>query len=235
MLGPVGEFPGGFVMKQLWGATAVAESNELGLRRDAIAYVSFDSTGGLLDTLGLFPGRELIITEEDGRGVMGSPLFGRTSSSTIRGDRLVEGSQDRFEVGEYGEDGDLLRLVRVLGQDLTVTAEDVEAYFRARLDIVPQDQQTRARADLEAKPVPLTRPAYGDLRSDPSGNLWAAAYAPYPILPESWSVFGPEGWWLGEVGMPPRFYPWDFGGDWLLGVETDDLGVEYVVLYPLVK
>jgi hypothetical protein len=48
-------------------------------------------------------------------------------------------------------------------------------------------------------------------------------------------VFDPDGRWLGEVEMPSRFYPWDFGEDWLLGVETDDLGVEYVVLYSLNK
>lgn len=29
--------------------------------------------------------------------------------------------------------------------------------------------------------------------------------------------------------------PFAIGEDWVLGVETDDLDVEYVVLYPLLK
>jgi hypothetical protein len=235
ILHPVGAFSGGFVLRQLWGATAVAQADELGLRRDPIAYVVFDSMGSLMDTLGLFPGRELLITEEDGRGVMGSPLLGRGSSSTVRSSRLVVGSQDRFEIGEYDYGGKLVRLLRLPAVDLTVTAEEVEAYIRDRLEGVPADRRPGRRAELEAMPVPRTRPAYGDLRVDPSGHLWVAAFASFPSLPEHWSVFGPEGQWLGSVEMPPRFYPWDFGEDWLLGTEADDLGVEYVVLYPLIK
>ena len=64
---------------------------------------------------------------------------------------------------------------------------------------------------------------------------WVASFAAYPALPEDWSVFGPGGEWLGKVELPALFYPWDFGEDWLLGTETDDLGVEYVALYPLIK
>jgi hypothetical protein len=35
--------------------------------------------------------------------------------------------------------------------------------------------------------------------------------------------------------MPRRFFPYAIGEDWVLGVEWDDLDVEYVVLYPLLK
>jgi len=235
VLYPVGPTSQGFVLRQLWDASAVAETDEPGLRRDPIAYVRFDETGALIDTVGLFPGRELVIREEDGRVAMVSPLFGKTSSSTVQGDRLVVGSQDAFEIGEYGEDGSLVRIIRVPDRDLTVTKDDVEAFVRTRLEGVPEDQQARSRAGLEVLPVRPTRPAYGEIRGDPAGNLWVAAYAQYPILPRSWSVFDPSRRWLGDVEMPPRFNPRDLGEDWLLGVETDDLGVEYVVLYSLNK
>ena len=33
--------------------------------------------------------------------------------------------------------------------------------------------------------------------------------------------------------MPEGFYPRDFGPDWVLGTETDEMDVTYVVLYPL--
>ena len=65
-LNAVGALPGGvLLLKQLWGAEEVATASSSGLRRDRVAFVTFDSTGALLDTLGLFPGR--------GKGSSSSP------------------------------------------------------------------------------------------------------------------------------------------------------------------
>jgi len=37
------------------------------------------------------------------------------------------------------------------------------------------------------------------------------------------------------VEMPSSFHPFHIGGDWILGVELDDMDVEYVVVYSLRK
>ena len=37
------------------------------------------------------------------------------------------------------------------------------------------------------------------------------------------------------VAMPAEFFPVDVGEDWILGVETGALGVERVVLCPVVQ
>ena len=56
-----------------------------------------------------------------------------------------------------------------------------------------------------------------------------------PNLPRTWDVLDSTGRWLWSVGVPDRFFPYGIGPDWVLGVEVDDLDVEYVVLYPLRK
>jgi len=75
MINPVGALPDGtFVLKQLWGAEQTSQASGTGLRRDPVAVVRFGVDGALLDTLGLFPGREVYLTDEGGRGVMNTPL-----------------------------------------------------------------------------------------------------------------------------------------------------------------
>lgn len=41
----------------------------------------------------------------------------------------------------------------------------------------------------------------------------------------------PEGIWLGHGSLPARLRILEIGGDYILGVEQDDLDVERVVLY----
>lgn len=50
-----------------------------------------------------------------------------------------------------------------------------------------------------------------------------------------WSVFATDGSWLGTVATPPYFTISEIGSDYLLGVHRDELGVERVRRYRLVK
>jgi hypothetical protein len=49
--------------------------------------------------------------------------------------------------------------------------------------------------------------------------------------PTLWDLFDPEGRFLGQVELPGRFQPHQVEGNTVLGVERDDLAVEYVVRY----
>jgi len=236
MLNPVGALPGDiFLLKQLWGAEQVSAASKTGFRRDPIAFVRFDATGTLVDTLGLFPGRELVLVDEGGRGVMSTPPFARNSVGTIRSGRVVVGSQERFELQELAPDGTLLRVVRRLGAEEAAGPEELEAYIQGRLKTAPPERHPSIRRSLEEMPTPETLPAYGAILGDEAGGLWVGEWTLYPDYPSRWSVFGETGGWLGEVRVPQRFYPHHIGPDWILGVEQDELDVEYVVVYPLIK
>jgi len=224
---------GTFVLKQLWGAEAVSTAERTGLRRDPVAYVRFDADGALVDTLGLFTGREVYLWDENGRGVMGTPPFARNSVGSVWGEGVVVGSQETFQVEVFTSQGELARIVRIPTPELALGPRDLEGFIQSRLEATPPDRRPGMREQIEAMAMPPTRPAYGGLLGDSMGNLWLSEWAMYPHFPERWTVLDPEGRWLGAVAMPPNFHPMDIGEDWILGVERDELDVEYVVIYPL--
>jgi hypothetical protein len=232
-LGVMGD--GRFLLKELWGAGRVAEATETGLRRDPVAFVRFDELGTLVDTLCLLPGRELLITDEDGRGVMGSPPFAQNAVGAIWGGAAVVGTTEAVDLQVLGSAGETMRILRLPELDFTLTREDREAYVRGRLIGIPREDQPGERARLEALPFPETRPAFGSLLPDKVGNLWVADWVLFPDTPKEWKVFDSSGRWLGVVEPPERFFPYEIGEDWALGVEWGELDVQYVVVYPLIK
>jgi hypothetical protein len=50
-----------------------------------------------------------------------------------------------------------------------------------------------------------------------------------------WTVFDADGRMLGDIVFPTRFRPLHSGGDFVLGVWKDQLGVERVGMYGLEK
>jgi len=48
-------------------------------------------------------------------------------------------------------------------------------------------------------------------------------------------VFDPGGRWLGEMTLPEGFRVFEIGKDYALGVYRDELGIEHVRMYGLVK
>ena len=84
-------------------------------------------------------------------------------------------------------------------------------------------------------PIPETMPAYDDLAVDVEGNLWVSEFEPLSDGPQHWTVFDPDGRMLGEVALPQRLRVAEIGADYLLGISSDDLGVQHVRLYELIK
>jgi hypothetical protein len=225
---------GSFVVKESWGSTSSQETR-LGLARAPIAVVRFSPDGSELDTVVTLPGREVFITSERGRGVMSTPLFAHSASAALRGADVVVGDQSTFEIAVYSSTGVLTRVFRIPDRDLRITDRDVDLAIESIVVREPADRRPQSRARLAAMETPSTRPAYGRLLVDRVGNVWAGAYARYPDIPRSWTVFAATGELLGDVRMPERFDVLEIGDDWVLGVWRDALDVEHVRLYRLLK
>lgn len=95
-------------------------------------------------------------------------------------------------------------------------------------------------------------PLIGRLLADESGYLWVMAY---PVLLEPvssdyfarayyarveeggarWRVLAPGGRLVAELRTPPGLFPLEIGEDYILGVSRDELDVESVELYRLVR
>ncbi len=233
--GAVGRLPdGSFVVKEGWGR-ATGGVTRTGLTRDPVAVAVFSPNGTATDTLGMFPGREVFVSVEDGRAVMSAPLFAHNANAVIRGDGVFVGVQENLEVGLYSGDGALRQVYSVPNADLSLSAADISVRRETVLAGLPENRRSQAGDQLDAMDVPHTRPAYGRLLVGEDGSLWAAEQTRYPMTPSVWTVFGPDGRLLGEVVTPDRFTLYQVGNDWVLGVGLDDSDVEHVRLYRLEK
>jgi hypothetical protein len=83
-------------------------------------------------------------------------------------------------------------------------------------------------------PLPETMPAYRQFLVDDEGNLWVAEYKRRGEQP-SWAVFDPEGQFLGNVDTPADGRVSHIGSDFVLGIWDDEMDVQQVRMYRLVK
>jgi streptogramin lyase len=147
-------------------------------------------------------------------------------AANASGDRIIVGSTDTYELRQFGPDGTATRVVRreVAPQDFT------DAHFGQVADRFPQ--MASALAEI---PRPNQAPAFSSLLVDRENNLWVQDYPSPSAAFASWTVFDPRGAMLGQVPLPAAFRPTDIGADHVLGVWTDELGVERIRVYSLRK
>ena len=204
-----------------------------GLYRKPDPLVRLDSRGEILDTLAVLAGYEefqWLLGE-----VTSVPLFGKNSHYVVSRDRVYFGDSDRMEIGVFLASGELERIVRVPGFDLTLPTEEIAQEREARLG---PDPTSRRRDIVAALPTPERRPAYCSLVVDSEGCVWAEKCMGRVTRmmgggPSSWTVFSPEGEWLGETKLPARFFVFEIGSDYVLGKRYDELDLEHVELLHL--
>lgn len=221
-----------------------------GYRRDTARFVMLDSAGRRTADFGRFAGGERFLSLTRQGGVITSMEvstipFSRGAYATTGDGRVWAGSSDRFEIREFAPNGKLLGILR--RTDVTpVTVTDamksraVAARLAARKRAEPNLSTTdlaSARKALAALPVPPTTPTFGPLHVDPDGNLWVSDFKPSwaEADPTRWSVFEPDGRWLGTVATPAGLEVYEIGHDYVLGLRKDDLGVEHVDMYALTR
>jgi hypothetical protein len=219
----------GFVATQLWGDSG-GEALSPGLARYPVAFVSYDAEGVLQDTVGMVPGREVLLRPEGRRMVMGTAPFARGVSYTVADGLLIVGDQTAYELLTYGMHGELRAVVRWWGASLDITTAEIDEWKDQQVESADAADRPSVRAYLADVPVPRRRPAYGPILRSESGDVWVGAYAHPSRLPSRWDVIDAGGVWLGAVAMPAGFRPLQIGGDWILGLHRDELDVERVEL-----
>lgn len=83
--------------------------------------------------------------------------------------------------------------------------------------------------------MPAVRPAHGPLLADRDGHLWVAEYPSAGEPPTRWRILDRDGRWLGTVNTPPGLRLTYVARNYIVGVFTDDLGVEQVRAHRLVR
>ena len=79
---------------------------------------------------------------------------------------------------------------------------------------------------------------------DATGHLWLQPYYVAGAEPPPFEIHAPDGFWLGSLSVPPGLQrafvqyqaPYmEIGEDYMLGVWTDELDVQYVRMYRINK
>jgi hypothetical protein len=211
-----------------------------GAQRRNEDHYTISASGEFLDSIGTFVGGDQFIeTARDGDSFMVmlmQPAFGRTTVLAAHGTRFCVGTSDTYEVRCFLADGELERIVRRDQANRPVTAADLEGYKQQRLaDTDDDNARRRVERQFGEMPIPETMPAYDEIEMDVGGNLWVREYAWQSGIERRWTVFDAEGRMLGDVTTPADFRITQIGDDFMLGVWRDDLDVEHVRMYELLK
>ena len=146
---------------------------------------------------------------------------------------LTLGEDQGPEILQHDSSG-LRRVIRLAEADLAPSPRDLRELVEFGFAPYEMADTTRERLveyrlrlyrqNLRAKIIPV----FSRLMVDEAGLLWAKLYRWQVRAPVRWLVFAPNGEGLGSVDMPPDLDVRQIGGDFVLGVWEDELGVEYV-------
>lgn len=208
--------------------------------RDTVTYVVLSPDGAVVDTLGRFPGTEMVAIGNPRGGYLIRPLpFGRGTRAAVDGGRVYVGTADSYEVAAYEPEKGLQSIIRADRKPAPVTKTDIRDYARTLVTLGGEGQagvNHQLTELLERVPYPKTMPAYTDLKTDRSGNLWVQEPSkPGDTQGPLWTVISPDGRVHGTVRMPPDFRVHQIGADWVLGLVLDEDQAEHLRLYRLSK
>jgi hypothetical protein len=229
---PMGVFADGSILAY-WHLVSDGPTAD-GLQRTPRMYAIWDADGAFVDSIARLPGSEAYaVSVGAGTSVSTGRPFGRSPVVIARGERWYYGSSDRYEIEVRAMDGTLERLIRRPVPNRPVTEHLIEERER-RLRERRAARGVTTPTPFDDIAYPADMPAYEDVRLDAGGSLWVAYYR-LEDEPVRWAVFDPEGRWLGDVETPSNGRVWDIGHDYLLGVWQDDLAVQQVRMYRIVK
>jgi len=185
--------------------------------------------------IGQFPGLDRWGTVRAGQLTGSSPLpLGRDLLKTIVNDRVFVGTGDAYEVAVYRLDGTLEMLVRLAVAERSLTDADIAAYIEEQLRGVEnaerREQTRRFYLDID---LPTHLPPYAAFIVDAAKTLWIQDYAGPRDTEIAWRRFTSDGRYIGVAILPARLEVFEIGEDYVLGVQRDDLDIEYVQLFGL--
>jgi hypothetical protein len=160
-------------------------------------------------------------------------VFGAQPHFAAGPGRIYAGSSGQYAIHVFDRLGKPVRTVTTTLPPVPVT----DAHLRARLDA--RSDRARGRGGVAAGtssvPHAAAFPEYSGFLADGAGRLWVRRFAPPGATEVDWHVYDARGAIAGRLSMPVAFQPTQVGEDYVLGVFTDELGVQYVRSHRLLR
>jgi hypothetical protein len=196
--------------------------------------LSVEPSNGSSRVIRTLPGRQQFI-EPDGNTRQVIPALYSIQAAADEG--FYWGTPDRYEIGFYDANGRLRRMLRRRTEPVPVAPDMIQAWIDSQLEWVERTQGERAvpryRRTYEEAHFQDFMPHFEWAFVDRDHRLWVGAHS-WPsdqAIPRVWSVFSPEGVWLGDLDAPEGVRIVDAEGDRVLGIWMDQLEVPYVQLH----
>jgi hypothetical protein len=172
--------------------------------------------------------------------------FAPVAISTVGPDALYFGRGDSFEIKVHDGTGRLVRIVRRKHESRPVTDDHrtkLREWYLDRLRSSPEvnDQSLQQmQRSFESARFAQVLPPYSAAQLDPTGHLWVEEFRwmvadeRSPLTgPTQWSVFDPDGVWLGNVEMPEGFILRKVTKNRVLGFRINDEDEKEIYAYAL--
>ncbi|MYG82213.1 MAG: hypothetical protein F4187_10850 [Gemmatimonadetes bacterium] len=196
-------------------------------------------------SLGSWEGLELWVPQDESP-MPGFPTFMVESHLASGGDpqSIYISNGDTDEVRQFSVEGNLVRIIRRTTDPVPVSDAAQEAWESAFVAYWSKwgDLERELGMTTERFLAGMRREAFppvAGLVVDTDGFLWVREWSASEVgMPDRWSVFGPDGRWLGVIPALPdlmlchrRLSPCWIDGEYLLAVRRDELGIERVEGY----
>ena len=228
---------GSLVSQSHWMSPEAAPPGaEPTLVRDTVVLSLFDLSGQVVDTVDIVPSGEEIVSIQMRPGMVSvrkrAAAFARTNLFAPADEGVWSSTNDRFELRlRQWSDGELLRIVRAGGLERIVTSELADSILsRVSSDAETPEERSWIRTWFDLSPRPQIQPGFDMLEVDAGDRVWVREWSPFGSA-RRWWVFEPDGSLAGHVDTPVVLRITSIHCDSMVGVEQDELGVEYAVRY----
>ncbi len=215
----------------LFRASFPRDSTKQGVGRRTIRLLRYGIDGALLGSFGDFDGQAVLFEDR------GAYIFGPDAAAAPADSTLWYTPGDRYEAREVAPDGRTLRIDRLDRAGIKVLQADISSYRQAATRQVQNTPRASTiEATLEASTFADTFPVIDRVIVDDVGNVWVRNYQWFDLgSGKNWTLFDPEGRFLGEITTPSILEIHQIGADFVLGRMSDGRGHEAVYIFDLIK
>jgi hypothetical protein len=158
----------------------------------------------------------------------------------VTADGFYWGTSDRYEIRFYDTEGNLRSILRRPVEPRPVVPAMIEEWVAANLEERRRDEGEAAvpryRRIYEEASFGERVPLFDRAFVDGEARLWVGSseWPEQRAAPRRWSIFAPNGTWLGDVDAPPQLRIVDCRDDLVLGIWQEEGEAPFVQVHRFV-